>query len=102
MIEAGADPEVHGFTLRHVPQALSTLATAAGLDPSAINPFLTSAGIGLTASGQQVESPARLSVGVSKHGTPQLDVKTLDKEKARKVTPSELRRLLIEFQESLP
>ena len=62
MIEAGSDPAVHGFTLRHVPQALSTLASAANIDPSKITPFLAENGVGLTATGKKVESPAKLRI----------------------------------------
>jgi len=103
MLEAGADPAVHGFTLRHVPQALSTLSSAAGIDPCQINPFLASAGIGLTAGGKKLDASTKLNVSVkagSRH--PKLDIKALDKEPTRRISPAELRRLCIEYQESLP
>ena len=97
-VETVADPAVVGFTLRHVPQALSTLASAAGIDSSYINPFLADAGVGFTATGKRLEDPAKLKI--SPGG--ELKVKVLEKDRAKRVTPEELLALCIEFQESVP
>jgi len=99
-LDAGADPDgVITFTLRHVPQALATVANAAGIGPGYIDPFLFSAGVGLTSSGKKVDSPARLRLRISDDGAPNLDVRALEKEKTRAVSADELRQLCIEFQE---
>jgi len=103
MLEAGADPAVYGFTLRHVPQALSTLATAAGIDPAHINPFLAESGVGLTATGKKLDSPAKIRMRVPPGGghVP-LECLALEKEKQTRVEVDELRQLCIDFQESVP
>jgi hypothetical protein len=99
-LDAGADPDGPiTFTLRHVPQALATVANAAGIGPGYIDPFLFSAGVGLTSSGKKVDSPARLRLRISDDGAPNLDVRALEKEKTRAVSADELRQLCIEFQE---
>ena len=100
MIEAGSDPAVHGFTLRHVPQALSTLASAANIDPSKITPFLAENGVGLTATGKKVESPAKLRIRSNESGGVSLDAVPLDTERSRRVAPETLRKLCIDFQAS--
>ena len=99
MKEAGADPEVTGFTLRHVPQALATLATAAAVDASYINPFLTESGVGLTVQGQPVADEAKLRIMSPTRTGATLQVMPLAKDAARRVMPTELRRLCIEFLE---
>jgi hypothetical protein len=101
MLEAGADPAVHGFTLRHVPQALSTLASAASIDPAKITPFLAENGVGLTATGKKVDSPAKLKVRATDGPNGmhvKLDAVPLDHERTRRVAPETLRKLCIDFQ----
>ena len=101
MLEAGADPEEVGFTLRHVPQALATLSTAASIDHKHINPYLLNAGVGLNSQGKKIDSPAKLNMSLGRNGKAEVDVITLDKERGRRVTPAELRRLCIDFQQSV-
>lgn len=93
-----------GFTLAHVPAALSSLASAAGLDVSQVTPFLASKGVGLTGTGAKQKEMAHLHLTQTPGppGSPtRVDLVPLEKKKSSKVSATQLRQLCIDFQTSV-
>ena len=98
--EAGMDPAA-GFTVKQVPQALTSLATAAGIDPSNIDPYLANAGFGFTRSGRPIDQSGKVALDVSDDGAAHIKPYALEKDQSRPVSVGEMKQLCVGFQASV-
>jgi len=85
------------FELKHVPQALTELTKASGMDPARLNPFLSSKGIGLLSTGRPTEKTANLEFAVGEDASPKLKLNALEHDPNKSIGKGELKSLCMEY-----
>jgi len=89
------------FELQHVPQALTELTAASGMDPAMMNPFLASRGIGLLSTGKPAKEMAALSLKID-GATAGLDVHALEHSSDKAIGKDELRTICMDYIQQSP
>ena len=89
------------FELKHVPQALTEITAASGMDPALMNPFLASHGIGLLSTGKPAPQAASLSLKLD-GAKPMLDMHALEHTAHKAIKKEELRSLCLDYVQQPP
>jgi len=84
------------FELKHVPQALTALTAASGMDPARMNPYLASRGIGLLSTGKAAKQVAALTLTMD-GGSPGLGVHALEHSESKPIKREDLRELCLDY-----